>query len=161
VTSDNLAAVLAAIAATPDDGSGVDSFSELHQMVDGAVNGASSALNVIANYTGSNTAPSLSTYADAAISGVSVANIGAINSLIAELASSVTDTSAEVQDAVNAYVALLNTADGVANGLEAITLAQFQILGLGVINTASESQLFNSVIDVASVSSIDTWAEMA
>jgi hypothetical protein len=115
---------------------------------------------VIANYIGSNTAPSLSTYADAAISGVSVANIGAINSLIAELASSVTDTSAEVQDAVNAYVALLNTADGVANGLEAITLAQFQILGLGVINTAAESQLFNSVIDVASVSSIDTWAEM-
>jgi hypothetical protein len=102
----------------------------------------------------------LSTYTDAAISGVTVANIGAVNTLIAELASSVTDTSAEVQEAVNAYVALLNTADGVANGVDAITLAQFQTLGLGVINTASESQLLNSVIDVASVSSIDTWAEL-
>ncbi|CAB4640828.1 unannotated protein [freshwater metagenome] len=160
VTSENLAAVLAAIAATPDDGSGVDSFSELRQLIDDAVTDATAALNVISGFTGSNVAPTLSTYADAAISGVSVANIGAVNSLIAELSSSATDTSTEVQDAVNAYVALLNTADGVANGVEAITLAQFQTLGLGVINTASERQLFNSVVDVSLVSAIDTWAEL-
>jgi hypothetical protein len=160
VTSENLDAVLAAIAATPDDGSGVDSFSELRQLIDDAVTDAAAALSVISSFTGSNVAPTLSTYTDAAISGVTVANIGAVNTLIAELASSVTDTSAEVQEAVNAYVALLNTADGVANGVDAITLAQFQTLGLGVINTASESQLLNSVIDVASVSSIDTWAEL-
>jgi hypothetical protein len=160
VTNENLAAVLAAIAATPDDGLGVDSFSELRQLIDDAVTDAAAALSLISSFTGSNVAPTLSTYTDAAISGVSVANISAVNSLIAQLASSVTDTSAEVQEAVNAYVALLNTADGVANGVDAITLAQFQTLGLGVINTASESQLFNSVVDVASVSSIDTWAEL-
>ena len=160
VTSENLAAVLAAIAATPADGSGVDSFSELRLLVDNAVSAAASALTVISSFTGSNTAPTLSTYSNAAITGVSAANIGAVNSLIAELSPAATDTSAEVQEAVNAYVALLNTADGVANGNEAITLGQFQTIGLGVINTVAEGQLFNSVVDVASTTSIDTWTEL-
>jgi len=160
VTSENLAAVLAAIAATPTDGSGVDSFSELRLLVDNAVSAAASALTVISSFTGSNTAPTLSTYSNAAITGVTAANIGAVNSLIAELSSAATDTAAEVQEAVNAYVALLNTADGVANGNEAITLAQFQTIGLGVINTVAEGQLFNSVVDVASTTSIDTWTEL-
>jgi large repetitive protein len=160
VTSENLAAVLAAIAATPADGSGVDSFSELRLLVDSAVAASASALTVISSFTGSNTAPTLSTYTNAAITGVSVANIGAVNSLIAELSSTATDTASEVQEAVNAYVAILNTADGVANGNEAITLTQLQTIGLGVMNTAAEGQLFNSVIDVASTSSVDTWTEL-
>jgi hypothetical protein len=160
VTSENLAAVLAAIAATPTDGSGVDSFPELRLLVDNAVTAAASALTVISSFTGSNTAPTVTTYTNAAITGISVANIAAVNSLIAELSSAATDTTAEVQEVVNAYVALLNTADGVANGNEAITLAQFQTMGLGVINTVAEGQLFNSVVDVASVSSVDTWTEL-
>jgi hypothetical protein len=130
VNSDNLAAVLAALAATADSGSGVDSLSELLSVVNTSVAASNAALAVISAYTGSNTAPTSTTYEDAGVSGVSASNIGAINSAIAQLGQTATDTASEVQAIVDAYAALLNAADGAANGGSNLSMGQFQTLGI-------------------------------
>jgi hypothetical protein len=160
VNADNLAAVIAALAATADSGSGVDSLSELLSVVDASVAASNAALAVISAYTGSNTAPTSATYEDAGVSGVSASNIGAINSAIAQLGQSATDTASEVQAVVDAYAALLNAADGVANGGATLSISQFQTLGITVIDTNAEALLLNAVVDVGSSASIDTYAEL-
>jgi hypothetical protein len=160
VNADNLAAVIAALAATADSGSGVDSLSELLSVVDASVAASNAALATISSYTGSNTAPTATTYEDAGVSGVSASNIGAVNSAIAHLGQAATDTASEVQAVVDAYAALLNAADGVANGGATLSVAQFQTLGLTVIDTTAEALLLNAIADVGSSSSIDTFAEL-
>ncbi|MEY4657151.1 MAG: hypothetical protein RL073_1378, partial [Actinomycetota bacterium] len=160
VNADNLAAVIAALAATADNGSGVDSLSELLSVVDASVAASNAALAVISAYTGSNTAPTSATYEDAGVSGVSASNISAINSAIAQLGQTATDTASEVQAVVDAYATLLNAADGVANGGATLSISQFQTLGITVIDTNAEALLLNAVIDVGSSASIDTYAEL-
>jgi hypothetical protein len=160
VNADNLAAVIAALAATADSGSGVDSLSELLSVVDASVAASNAALATISSYTGSNTAPTATTYEDAGVSGVSASNIGAVNSAIAHLGQAATDTASEVQAVVDAYAALLDAADGVANGGATLSVAQFQTLGLTVIDTTAEALLLNAIADVGSSSSIDTFAEL-
>jgi hypothetical protein len=160
VNSDNLAAVIAALAATADNGSGVDSLSELLTVIDSSVAASNAALAVISAYTGSNTAPTSTTYEDAGVNGVSASNIGAINSAIAQLGQTATDTASEVQAIVDAYAALLNAADGVANGGATLSVSQFQTLGLTIIDTTAEALLLNAIADVGSSSSIDTYAEL-
>jgi len=160
ITADNLAAILAAIAATADDGSGVTSLSALQAVVSAAATAAANALVVIAAYDGTNTAPTIATYSAAGISGVSASNLAAINSMIAQLPSSATDTSAEVQAIVDAYNILLNAADGLANGNATLTAAQYQLLGLPVINTNAEALLMNVIVDSGTPTSVDTFAEL-
>jgi hypothetical protein len=160
VTTDNLAAILAAIAATADDGSGVTSLSALQAVVSAAATAASNALLVIAAYDGTNTAPALATYTAAGVSGVTSSNLAAINSMIAQLPAGATDTTAEVQAIVDAYNILLNAADGLANGNATLTATQYQLLGLPVINTNAEALLMNVIVDSGTPTSIDTFAEL-
>ena len=160
VTTDNLAAILAAIAATPDDGSGVTSLSALQAIVTAAAAAAANALTVISAYDGTNTPPSLSTFVAAGVSGVSASNLAAMNSMMAQLPASATDTAAEVQAIVDAYNVLLNAADGLANGNATLTAAQYQLLGLPVINTSAEALLMNVIVDSGTPATIDTFAEL-
>ena len=160
VTTDNLAAVLAAIAATADNGSGVSSLSALQTITTAAASAASAALGVISGYDGSNTVPSVADYTAAGVSGVVAGNLDSINSVIAGLSSTASDSAAEVQAVVDAYNAILNAADGTANGNSNLTAAQFQALGLAVINTNAEALLLNAVVDSGSSSGVDTFAEL-
>ena len=80
--------------------------------------------------------------------------------MIAGLSSTASDSAAEVQAVVDAYNAILNAADGTANGNSNLTAAQFQALGLAVINTNAEALLLNAVVDSGSSSGVDTFAEL-
>ena len=160
VTTDNLPAILAAIAATDDSGSGIDTFAELQTAVTNAASTASAALGVISGYTGSNTAPTVTDYANAGVTGVEAGNLGAINSVIGPLSAGETDTRAEVQAIVDAYSILLAAADGVAGTGGTLTAAQFQILGVTSINSTSEALLMSLVADTLNVSQIDTKDEL-
>jgi hypothetical protein len=160
VTTDNLAAILAAIAATADNGSGVSTLSALQTITTDAANAASAALAVISAYDGTNTTPAVADYVAAGVTGVQAGNLTSINSVIAGLSSGATDTAAEVQAVVDAYNAILNAADGTANGNANLSAAQFQTLGLSVINTNAESLLMNAIVDTGSSSSVDTLAKL-
>ncbi len=163
VTSANLADVLAAIAATADNGSGVSSLSALSSVVAAAVAAAATrdaALATISAYTGSNTAPTTSTYIDAQVTGVTSGNLASINSLMGVMSSSATDTSAEVQAAVDAYTAVLAAADGTRNNSAQLVASQFAAMGLSSIDTAADLALMNRVLDTATTTQVDTAAEL-
>jgi hypothetical protein len=160
VTTDNLAAVLAAIAATADNGSGVSSLADLQTITTNAALAAAAALSIISAYDGSNTAPSVADFTAAGVSGVQSGNLAAINSVIAALSSSATDSASEVQAVVDAYNAILNAADGTANGNATLTASQFQALGLSVINSTAEALLMNAIVDAGTATSVDTLAEL-
>jgi hypothetical protein len=87
VTSQNLAAMMNQIAATNVNGSGVDTLAEINALVTAAnaVAVRDNALAAIVAYTGTQTAPTTSSYADATVTGVTGLNIAAINSIIASL----------------------------------------------------------------------------
>jgi hypothetical protein len=160
VTTDNLAAVLAAIAATADNGSGVSSLADLQTITTNAALAAAAALSIISAYDGSNTAPSVADFTAAGVSGVQSGNLAAINSVIAALSSSATDSASEVQAVVDAYNAILNAADGTANGNATLTASAFQALGLSVINSTAEALLMNAIVDAGTATSVDTLAEL-
>lgn len=167
VTPDNLAAVLAAIAATPDDGSGVDSLAELQAVTASAVAGALAALNTISSYAEDNgtvnPAPTLTDYSAAGVTGVTAGNLAAVNSILASapVAGANADTTAEVQTIVDAYAAILNAADNTDDDDVALNQAQFNALGLAVIDTPSEVALLNDIIDNATSGEVDTQAKLA
>ncbi|CAN1521639.1 FG-GAP repeat [Burkholderiaceae bacterium] len=158
-TADNLITVQALLAATADDGSGVDTLAELQALVAKA-----EALSTLANYDGSNTAPILSSFAAAGVTGVNAANLSAINSALAALPASATGTAAQLQTVVDAYTAVLAAADGGAStATTAPTAAQYAALGVTGLsgNTASATaNLLGNLIDGLPSADVDTLAEL-
>ena len=162
VTSANLSAVIAAIAATADDGSGINSMAKLQTAADtGVANARTASQGIIAAYTGSNTAPTLADYQNAGVSGVTSSNIAAINSVIAQLSTPATDSQSEVQAIADAYALVAAAANGLADEGAALAATDYASLGLGVINTTAEVSLMNDVLDAKSASGVDTYAELA
>ena len=89
MNASNLAGVLAAIAATADNGSGIDTFAELSSVVATSVSAQEAqALAIIAAYTGTNTAPTVDNFTLINVTGVTSGNLATINSAIAPLSSS-------------------------------------------------------------------------
>jgi hypothetical protein len=167
VTADNLAAVLAAIAASADDGSGVNTLAELQTLIANAISAYNSAVSTIGAFTGSNTAPTTSTYTAAGISGVDSSNLAAINGAIAALPSGATDAGLEIQTVVDAYTRVLDAADG--NGTNTPDLSTADLTALQLISIASptptaednaESALLISVIGARPSSAVDTYGEL-
>ncbi|NDD81985.1 MAG: hypothetical protein EBZ53_05395, partial [Verrucomicrobia bacterium] len=120
VTADNLATVQAAIRATADSGTGVDTLAELQAVVNSGIRDA--LLTVISQAAQNNSAtgssPSVDDYAAVSVTGVDATNLGAINSALnsAGITGSSVDTSAKIQLIVDAYNAILGAADGLADG---------------------------------------------
>jgi hypothetical protein len=160
VDTDNIAAVIAAIAVTADNGSGIDSLSELSAVVDATLAASRAAFTIISGYDGTNTIPSEAEFSAIAVTGVNPANISSVNSVLAVLSASATDSRAEVQVVVDTYAAILNGADGVANGGLSLTAAQYQIIGLTEITTSSQANLLNSIIDSSATSGVDSFTEL-
>ncbi|WP_146100146.1 FG-GAP-like repeat-containing protein [Limnohabitans sp. TS-CS-82] len=163
VTADNLAAVQTALAATADDGTGVDSLTEIQALVTQAQAAflAAQAVAALSAYDGTNTAPSLANYTAAGLAGVSSANLSAINSALAALPANATGTVAQLQTVVDAYTAVLATAEGTASS--APTAAQYAALGVTGLtgNTASATaSLLGNLIDGLSSADVDTVAEL-
>jgi hypothetical protein len=156
VSTDNIAAVQAAIAATNDAGTGVDSLSELQTLV----TTLNSAVSVISTYAQANTqsapatptgtAPTEQNYIDAGVTGFVSANLDAINDALASgnVTGLSVDTPAEIQTLVNAYNAIIASADSVDDNATAPTAAQYAAIGVTGVDSAVEVSLLADVIDL-------------
>ena len=174
VTADNLAAVQQAIAAKLDDGSQTDSLSELQAAIDTAVAAYATAIDKIADYaeTGA-VAPADTDYAAAGVTGVTSANLAAINDAINAQAGADTtvgnandrdaaDTAAEVQAIVDAYTDILAAADGTdanTSGAAVPTQGDYQAIGVTGLSLTGAA-LLSDVIDGKQTADVNTVAKV-
>jgi hypothetical protein len=160
VDADNIDSVIAAIAGTADNGSGIDSLNELTSLVNATLATSLAAIAIISGYDGTNTVPGEADFIAISVTGVSASNISSVNSVLAVLTATATDSRAEVQSIVETYVAILNAADGTANSGLALTVANYQNIGLTDITSSSQADLFSSILDSNVVSAVDTHSEL-
>ena len=162
VTSDNLDAVNAAVAAV--DRTDVDTLAELQEIVNNSVPSAS-AVDVISEYAdtnGTSTVPTKADYEEAGIDGVTDANLEEINNAIAELSKEDVDTATEIQDVV-ASINALNKIEAYANSNtnDTPTVSDYEKAGvIGV--TADNLDAVNTAVDTVTgdASAVDTVAEL-
>jgi hypothetical protein len=166
VTADNLPAVLAAIKATPDDGSGVNTLSALQGVVTTAATAAASALTTIstaAQNDTAGTAPALADFTAAGVTGVDSSNLAAVSSALnsAGVNGTAADTTAEVQAIVNAFNAIKANADGTANNNATNpTQAQYAAIGVTGVSSANAESLLGDVVDGKPFADVDTVSEV-
>lgn len=149
------------IAATANDGSGVNSFAKLDELVQLALADAkqAEALSVITDFTGSNQAPILADYLDSLITGVISANLAIINSFFAGVGAADSNTAQKIQAVVDAVNALITGADTVVNGSAAID--NDDLSALAIASTSAEVlALVNDRMDVLSFASVDSAAKL-
>ncbi len=163
VTADNLALVQAAIADTLDSGTAVDTVVELQAVVNAAV-----SLAVLGNYASSNTnvLPTLTDYSQSNVTGVTGANLHAINSAIDALGATDVNTIAKVQAVVDAYNKILAEANGAAADATPATnptALDYAALGASLGAAASNAvnlALLNDVVGSKTSTDVDTVAEI-
>jgi hypothetical protein len=102
----------------------------------------------------------LNDYANAGVSGVTINNLGSINSAFAVISISDSDTTIKIQGVVTGYAAILPGADGQSDNDIALTDAQFGALLLTNIDTAAKASLINSIFDKMNNVAVDTYAEI-
>jgi titin len=166
VDAENLSATLALIAATADNGSGVDSLTKLIaiQSAGQAAAAIEQAMRVISSYDGNNQAPVLSTYATAGITGVTLSNLSAVNAYLSLISSAQSDSLPEVQAVVDAVNKLAALADSTVSTGTALTSADLTVLGVvGFTGSAIQDKmaLLNSVLDASAFASVDSPSALA
>jgi flagellar motor protein MotB len=164
VDATNLAAMINQIIATSDDASGVNSLAKLNALLAAAnaVAARDSAIAELMAYTGTQTAPTSSTYSDANVSGVNGLNIATINSLIADLPESAKDSTGEIQSIVDAYAKVATLANSSAGGTatSSLTASEFATLGLSTIDNSTEVALMNTWLDTSASTAVDSSSEL-
>jgi hypothetical protein len=120
------------------------------------------AIDRISTYdgTGATVEPTLNDYANAGVSGVTINNLGSINSAFAVISISDSDTTIKIQGVITGYAAILLGADGQSDNDIALTDAQFGALLLTNIDTAAKASLINSIFDTMDNVAVDTYAEL-
>jgi hypothetical protein len=159
VTSVNLTAVIDAIA-------NVGGQSNIGGLV--ALQSLVSAVASIVSYADSNTnaAPTVATYANAGLTGVTSVNLGAINSAIDANVPTGVDTKTEMQSLINAYTFILAEANGAAADATPTvnpTRTQYSAIGANIGGAATDAESFNLLNDsIANLStiSVDTIPEI-
>ncbi|RFO96301.1 hypothetical protein DIC66_13390 [Rhodoferax lacus] len=119
------------------------------------------------NDSAKSTITDAATYLAAGVSGVSAENLGAVNSALDSKAITGANagTAAQVQGIVNAYNAILSSADG-SVGSTATPLTGAQYTAVGVTGVSGNSQpgnalhLLDSVVDVSAPTLVDTVPEL-
>ena len=163
VTTENLANVQAAIAATPDSGTSVNTLASLQAIVSTAA-----SLTTLGNYAanGASTAPALTDYTQIAVTGVSATNLVSVNSAVDALAAADVATKAQVQNVVDAYTKILAEANGAAvdatptsNPLAGDYAAIGANIGLAATNNFTLT-LLNDVVGGLTSTAVDTVAEL-
>jgi hypothetical protein len=182
--ADALPAVLQAIANTANDGAAVDTLDELQNVVNTVADNAIQALGVLQNFADQNSAskptpvggfayqgsvPSVLTYTNAGITGVTATHLDAINDALATsvVTSNRVPTIASLQSLVNAYRAITTLADGFPNTLalvqpDADAYDWIGVTGLEPSNSdrIHAASLLSDVIDRKGSSDIDTVLEI-
>ncbi|MEN9669927.1 MAG: hypothetical protein RL018_204, partial [Pseudomonadota bacterium] len=173
VDSDNIKAIQAAIGRTNADGSDVDTLSDLQGIVNAIVASQARIQNFDAT-TASADVPTSMDYSNIGVTGVTVGatgNLSAINSSILYLGESNTNTSAKVQNVVDAYKAILDNANGKDNSKDnnpaftPPTAKQYTDIGISFSGLKDEQvkarvALLGSAIDVKSMGGVDTLDEV-
>jgi RTX calcium-binding nonapeptide repeat (4 copies)/FG-GAP-like repeat/FG-GAP repeat len=129
------------------------------------------AINAIRDAAQNNSAtastPSALTYQIAGVSGVSGANLASVNSALnsALINGVLADTAPEIQTIVNAYGAILGSADGVGgNTTTPLTGTQYSSIGVtGVSGTAAPGNalfLLDDVVDRSAQTAVDSQPEV-
>lgn len=177
VSAGTLADVVAAIQATADDGSGVNSYALLTGVITDRLLLIQQALGVISTYAQNNTqpdgpvtgtAPTRDDYANAGVTGVTVGNLSAINNALTTLSvnEASVNTTVEVQALVDAYRVLIASANGQVNTDSLrLTPQQYNLLGLTGLDPNSSTStvranLLGDVIDRKVFADIDTVGEL-
>lgn len=130
------------------------------------------ALKAIADRAHDNLADSTNvlttTYDAAGVSGVTLSNLGAINSALnsQRIDNVDADETTEVQKIVDAYKAILTSADGPTGTNSATALTSLQYTAIGISDAPSTSgagsalQLLNSAVDVKMAMAVGTEAQV-
>ena len=170
VTAENIDAVRAAIKNTTPDSS-IDQLSEVKSIVDTAVVGVATELAKISKAADANNASTTVTvddYIKASVTGVNAGNLAAINSALdsAAIAGTQADTRAELQSIVDAYNAILASADGTAaNTIIALNGERYTAVGVtgvasGAPTAGSVLSLLNSTVDASQQTAVNTVASL-
>jgi hypothetical protein len=158
----NLPLMIAAIEASADDTSGVNTLAKIQAIANQVISTQNAALAVISQYDGNNAEPQISTFTNLGITGVDATNVAAINAYLASISAARSDTIAEVQALVDAFLAVIAAADGNANATPlSFGAAQFALIGAAGIDQASEITLMNAVVSGLTNADIDTSEEIA
>lgn len=162
LTAANLTTVQAIIAATSDDGTGVDTLSELQTLIDAANNALNTISAAAENNTATGTTPSLSAYGAVAVTGVTANNLAAISSALnsASVNGAAADTTAEIQAVVDGYQAILSAADGTDDNDANPTQAHYAAMGVTGVDSAVKTSLLGDVVDKTNTADIDTVTEV-
>ncbi len=166
LTTDNLPAVLQAIANTANNGSGVDTLGELQTLVTNTGTSATAARSVIVTYADANggTAPTVNDYADAGVTGVDNARLASINSALAtaSVVGTNVNSTAKLQTLVNAYNTLFALADGNNNTDNSSnpTAVTYSLIGVTQANNSNNTSLLGDAIDLKNNADIDTLSEL-
>lgn len=158
-----------AIADTPNDGSGVNSLTQIRTLVTDAMEGlsAAEALAALRTWTTSGgTAPTQKTYEAAGVTGVTVNNVDAINSAVQALEPIDVNTTDKVQKVVAAYARILAEANGSsladATPLDDLTWLDYKTVGTSLRTleaTPSALTFLNDVIENRPFGAVDTVAD--
>jgi hypothetical protein len=162
VTAENLAAVRAALLAA-NDATQLNTLTGAQGVVTGAVNAYNTAATKIAAYAqdngadlSANPAPVLADYTALAVTGLNgpaQPTVAMVNSALADadITGALVNDRTKVKTIVDAYAAIVQSADGVANN-DAVnpTQAQYAAIGVNGVNTAEEEGLLGDVLDTAS-----------
>jgi hypothetical protein len=151
VDADNLAAVNSLIAETADNGSGVNTQAEVQALI-----------NIIDQADGSAaSAPSVADLQALGLTGVSAANVAAIQAAIANTADdgSGVDTLAELQALIDGVNVIIDQADGDASPAPAVEdFAAIAVSGVDAANLGAINALIADTADDAS--GVDSTAEV-
>lgn len=141
---------------------------KLQAVVTAAVNAQAIALNTLVGYADNGgTAPILSVYSNAGVTGVDSDNLAAINSALASttITGALVDTTAEVQAIVDAYAAILAEANGStadATGTDPSVLT-YQTVGVSLGSIATNTNglsLLNDLVGERSASAVDSVSDL-
>ena len=162
VTAENVIMIAVRIAESADNGSGVDTYTELKAMIDIVLTeiAAASSLPLIVNFAeGAGSSPLPVDYSLANVQ-VDDSVVYMINVLLAIEGGKRVDTRTELQNFVdgiaNALTTITNYADGQGS---APTLANYQTLGITGLSAANLASM-NSLVAGAGALSVDTLAEI-
>ena len=161
VTPANLADIVAALAATADDGSGINTVAEVQALVD-SVKSASVTAIVTATGGSSVNPPTQAAFAAAGVTGVSVSNVSTLNAILAVLPSGSKDSTAEIQAVVNSLSIVLSQASRVGSAGVAPVASNYAALGATTAAALSSNgiNLLNNLLTFKSTSAIDSPAEL-
>ena len=164
VTAENLAVVNSEILAAADNAA--NSQSKIQAIVEVAISMVD-ALDLIKNHAENRTAtatnPSLADYQTARVENITTLTLlAAVNSLLnSDLVNAdAVDSRVKIQELVDNYNIIYDSADGVDNGDPALNMADYQGLGLNNVDSAGRAKLLSSSLDQKNKPDVDSYTEL-